>query len=66
MFGKERHNELLSHAARTSGSSDCGHFDPGDAKAFELRDRSLPHHNRNTWIDASPLVAPITGILILV
>jgi hypothetical protein len=33
-FGKERCNELVSHAARTSGSFDCGHFHPGDAKNY--------------------------------
>ena len=57
-------NELFSNAARTSGSIDCGHFNPGDAEDFELRDRSLPHHNRNIGIDTRPLVTLILSILI--
>jgi len=64
-FGKERRNELVSNTARTSGRFDCWHFDPGDAKAFELPDRSLPHDNRNTGIDAWLLAPLIAGILIL-
>ena len=55
----ERCNEYVSNTARTSDSFDCGYLDSGDAKAFELRDRSLSHHNRNTGIDARLLVARI-------
>ncbi len=55
-FGKERRNELFSPAKRTSGGFDCRRFDPDSAKALELRDRLLPHNNRDTRVDSWPLV----------
>src|SRR5208337_350502 len=62
-FGKERRNELVSNTARTSGSFDCWHFDPGDAKASVLHRCDLDvftthHHSRSSW----PHFRPIVGV----